>query len=222
MNGSRPSLGSLLVSASSALIFLFVFALSATAADGAKLTYRKVFKSSNPEFIEITVSESGAGTYDIRQLDEDAAPQKLEIGRALVQKLFSLAAQVDNFRNAQFEVRKRIANLGEKTLRYEKGTETNETKFNYTTNAAASELSTLFEGLARQQTHLQNLQHRLRFDRLGVNDVLRTLEADLNRGILPEPERLVPTLEAVAADVRIVDIARQRARALAERVRAPR
>ncbi|MBI3404887.1 MAG: hypothetical protein HY046_05470 [Acidobacteria bacterium] len=190
------------------------------AAEGAKLTFRKIFKSSNPEFIEITISESGAATYDIRQLDEDAAPQKFEIGRPVIDKLFSLTAELGHFRNARLDVRKRIANLGEKTLVYEKGAERNETVFNYTTNSVANNLMTVFEGLARQQTHLQNLKHLMRFDRLGVYDALKNFETDLNHGIIPEPERLTETLEGIANDTRIVDIARQRARALAERCRA--
>ena len=44
-------------------------------------------------------------------------------------------------------------------------------------------------------------------------------ESDLNRKILPEPERLLPTLEQIANDSRFVEIARQRARTLAERIR---
>jgi hypothetical protein len=62
----------------------------------------------------------------------------------------------------------------------------------------------------------------MRYDRLGVNDALLQFEADLNRNILPEPERLLPALDAVASDSRVVEVARQRARALAERIRAAR
>ncbi|HXU20171.1 MAG TPA: hypothetical protein VN788_06290, partial [Verrucomicrobiae bacterium] len=40
----------------------------APAPSGATITFRKIFKSSYPEFVEIKVTESGTGTYDIRQL----------------------------------------------------------------------------------------------------------------------------------------------------------
>src|SRR5256885_4390601 len=47
---------------------------------GAKLTFRRVFKSSTPEFIEITVREdSDDATFDIRQLEEDAAPSPFQV-----------------------------------------------------------------------------------------------------------------------------------------------
>ena len=41
------------------------------AADGATITYRRVFKGSNPEFVEIKTGEDGSASYEIRQLSED-------------------------------------------------------------------------------------------------------------------------------------------------------
>jgi hypothetical protein len=80
-------------------------------------------------------------------------------------------------------------------------------------------LMQIFEGLARQQEHVVTLERRMKYDRLGVNDALLQFETDLNRKLLPEPQRVVPVLEAIANDSRFVEIARQRARALAERIR---
>ncbi len=63
------------------------------------------------------------------------------------------------------------------------------------------------------------LERRMKYDRLGVNDALLQFETDLNRKLLPEPQRVVPVLDEIANNPRFVDIARQRARALAERIR---
>src|SRR5260370_32328021 len=47
--------------------------LSGPTPSGAKLTFRRVFKGSSPEFIEITVREdSDTAAYEIPQLAEDA------------------------------------------------------------------------------------------------------------------------------------------------------
>jgi hypothetical protein len=77
----------------------------------------------------------------------------------------------------------------------------------------------IFEGLARQQEHADLITRRMRYDRLGINDALLQFESDLNRSLLPEPQRLLPMLEQIAGDSKFVDIARQRARSLAERIR---
>lgn len=202
------------------LVLLPLLPLPLLCSDAATLTYRRVFRSSSPEFIEIKVSENGAAAFDIRQLDEPPGPQPFEIGRPLRARMFELVAQLDYFRGLQLDVRRRIANLGEKTFRYEKGGQAHEVSFNYTLNATASQLMMIFEGLARQQEHLIKLQRRMKYDRLGVNEALLQFEYDLNRKVLPEPQRLLPTLEQIANDSRFVEIARQRARSLAERIRS--
>ena len=60
----------------------------------------------------------------------------------------------------------------------------------------------------------------MRYDRLGVNDVLQTISADYDHKLLPEPERLLPALDQIGADEKFIDIARQKARALATRIRS--
>jgi hypothetical protein len=59
----------------------------------------------------------------------------------------------------------------------------------------------------------------MKYDRLGINDALLQFETDLNHKLLPEPQRALPTLDQIAGDSRFVDVGRQRARALAERIR---
>ncbi len=190
----------------------------------AKLTYRRIFKSSSPEFIEIMVrDDSNAATFEIRQLEEDPGTSPFEVSAPLREKMFELAAQLKYFQGQDqyLDVHRRIANLGEKTFRWENGTESHETKFNYTLNTAATQLMQIFEGLARQQELVTLLERRMKYDRLGINDALMQFETDLNHKLLPEPQRALPTLDQIASDSRFVEIGRQRARALAERIRHP-
>lgn len=195
-------------------------ALPAPAPAGAKLTFRRVFKGSSPEFIEISVREdSDAAAYEIRQLDEDAGASPFQVSAAWRKKMFDLASQLKHFQGQDLDVHRKIANLGEKTFRWESGAEVHETKFNYTLNAAAAQLLQIFEGLARQQENVDLIARRMKYDRLGINDALLQFESDLNRSLLPEPQRVVPLLDQIAGDSRFVEIARQRARSLAERIR---
>jgi hypothetical protein len=198
-------------------------AARAAAAPGAKLSYRRVFKSSVPELIEISVHEdSDQGSCEIRQLDEDPEALSCEVGSPVRAKMFALAAQLNHFNGKDLDVHRKIANLGEKTFRWESGKESHEVKFNYTLDTAASQLLQLFEGLARQQELLVLLQRRMKYDRLGINDALLQFERDYDKGVLPEPQRALPLLEQIAGDSRFVEIARQRCRSLAERLRHPR
>ncbi len=205
-----------------AALFLIAGSGEARASGEATLVFRKVFRSSYPEFIEIRIPEAGACSYDLRSLSDEPDPHSFDVGPALRAKIFSLASQLQYFRGLSLDVKRRIANLGEKTFRYERGGEASEVQFNYTINSAANQLLQIFEGLARQQEHLMLLERRVKYDRLGVNDALLQLEGDLKRQMLPEPERLLPILEQIVNDSRFVEIARQRARAMAESIRRPR
>jgi hypothetical protein len=190
------------------------------AAAGAKVIFRRTFKSSTPEFIEITVhQDSDQATYEIRQLDDDPGASPFEVSAALRAKMFDLVTQLNHFQGQDLDVHRKIANLGEKVFRWEQGSESHEAKFNYTLNTPATQLLQIFEGLARQQELLMLLERRMKYDRLGINDALLQFETDLNRNMLPEPQRALPALDQIAGDTRFVDIARQRARNLGERIR---
>jgi hypothetical protein len=190
----------------------------AYAASGATITFRKVFKSSFPEFVEIKIDETGSGTYDIRQLSDDASAEAFQVGAPLAQRIFDLAGKLHNFDGVNLEAHHRIANLGEKTFRYDRGTESHTVTFNYTLDDSASQLLDVFEGITRQLNDASDLQHALRFDRLGVNDALLQIQKDLDAKLLPEPERLLPLLAKVSADQRVIDMARRRAGDLAARI----
>jgi len=190
--------------------------------DGATITYRRVFKGSSPEFIEVKITEQAKATSDIRQLDDDADPEQFEVGSAVQKRIFELAGELNYFAIQNLDIQKKIANLGQKTFRYENGSEVHETSFNYTLNPSATQLMQIFEGLAKQQQDLDLLQRRAKYDRLGVNDALLQFESDMDHRLLPEPERLLPVLDQIGADSHFVEIARTRARALAERIRNSR
>ena len=205
------------------LLFALVSFSTANAAPGtATITYRRVFKGSTPEFTEIKVTEQGKCTFDLRQLDEDADAEPFEVGAPVRQKIFELAGDLKNFAIPSLDIQKKIANLGEKTFRYERDSEVHETTFNYTLDATANQLMQIFEGLARQQGDLVQLQRRIKYDRLGVNDALLQFESDMDHRLLPEPERLLPVLDQIDQDSRFMQISRTKARALAERIRNSR
>jgi hypothetical protein len=195
-------------------------AAAASSDTGPRITFKRVFQGSSPEFIEVSVrQDSNTATYDIRQIDEDSSPLPFDVSDTLRAKIFALAGDLHDFQGQDLDVHRKIANLGEKTFRWEQGSVVHETKFNYTLNSSATQLLQIFEGLARQQEHFALLTRRIRYDRLGINDALLQFESDLNRGLMPEPQRLIPVLEQISSDPKFVDIARQRARTLVDRLR---
>jgi len=192
------------------------------APDSPTVTYQKIFKSSYPEYVKIEINEAGTGTFDIRQLDESANAQPLTLAPEVTQKIFQLAAALHDFQGIELEARRRIANLGQKTFRYQKGGETHEVSFNFTMNDDANRLLNIFEGIAREEGDISDLQRSMRYDPLGVNDALKQVESDYKQKLLPDPKQLLPTLDAIAKNDQIIDIARDKARNLAGQIRLER
>lgn len=190
-----------------------------TSTDASTLTYRRIFKSSYPEFVEISVNEAGAGTYDIRQLDDTASPQHMQLGLPLVHKMFDLAASLHDFQGVDLDVHRRIADLGQKTFTYKKGPEVHEVNFNYTLNNSAQQLLAIFEGLQREELDVSDMERVLRYDHLGVADVITRVQNDVKNKLIPEPDALLAVLDEIAGNTELLDMARQRARAIAEQIR---
>jgi hypothetical protein len=186
------------------------------------IVFRKVFKSSYPEFVEIKIPENGDCTADIRQLSDDPSPQPFRLGTSVVQRIFSLAGDLHDFNGVNLEIHRRIANLGEKTFIYQNGEQVYQTTFNYSTNASAQQLLDLFENLTREQIDLSDLQRTMQYDRLGVYDVVQRIEKDYDDKLLPDPSALLPTLDKLALDTTYLNIARDLARNIAGRIRTGR
>jgi hypothetical protein len=180
----------------------------------ATITFRKIFKASTPEFVEIKLRRDGHSTYDIRQLDDSPSPEPFPVSPALTVKIFALAADLHDFNGVELDVRRRVANLGEKTFFYEKDGVTNKVSFNFTNNDSANKLLSIFEGLSLEDQYADDLRRSMRYDPLGLNDVLIRLERDLGANMLPDPEALAPLLKQIATNSKYLDIARRRAQAV--------
>ncbi len=206
------------------VLFLAAPLLGAQAASASEPTivFRKVFKSSYPEYVEIKVPENGACTADIRQISDDPSPQPFQLSQSVVQRIFDLASELHDFNGVNLEIHRRIADLGEKTFIYQNGAQVYQTSFNYSTNSSAQQLLDLFENLTREQIDFSDLQRTMQYDHLGVYDVVQRVEKDYDDKVLPDPSALLPALDKLAADNTYLDIARDVARTVAGRIRTGR
>lgn len=190
-----------------------------SAADLPTITYRRVFKGSVPEFVEIVLRQDGAAKVDVRQLSDAPSPSEFVVSAAYGRKIFDLAGQMQNFQGANLDVQRRVAYMGDKTLRWDQGTESHQAQYNYTVDPKANQLQKMFDNLAQEQTDLTMIEERLRFDRLGVDQGLDQFAGHLDSGEVPDPQRFLAVLDKIAEDTRVIERARQRARSMAARIR---
>ena len=191
--------------------------MSAAAQDTPRLIYSKSFPGSTPPWVEITVERNGAGQYKEDPKDED--PVKFQLSGADLSQIFGLADKLDHF-SRPLESGLKVANMGMKTFRYEADGHTGEVKFNYSEDADARALNDSFERITETERSLIDLETAVRFDKLGVQQAILRIEILRDQKRLVAPEQFLPLLDRVVKNESFLHIARDRAAAVAEWIRA--
>jgi hypothetical protein len=174
----------------------------------AGVRFTKEFPESVPPYYSILIREDGAARL---WWDPEEEPLEFHVTTSTASRVLQLAQDLHYFRKTDLESNRKVARMGKKTFQYEQGNQRNQVSFNHTEAAPAMELTSLFERLAQTHHHRDRLEHLLRFDRLGVVKELLQVESALNKGRLLEPTLLLPALEKIRADQKLVHVAQGRA-----------
>jgi hypothetical protein len=194
-------------------------AIAAYAADGApKVVFTKSFPGSAPAWYSVTIERSGESEY--REDPKDESPIKFHLTEADAAQIFDLAAKLEYFKR-KLESPAKVARMGDKTLHYEKGSESAETTFNYTEDPDGRTITDWFERISETERHLIDLERVVKYDRLGINDALLQLEVTLDHKRLIAPEQFLPMLDRVIKNESFMHLARQRAANIAYQIRNP-
>lgn len=201
---------------------LFAAAPAALRADDAggqaRISYTRVLKGSAPEVIAVTVDSSGAGSYDGRKISDPPSPRKIQLSPATTRRIFTLAAELNDFQGVDLDSHKKVANLGQKTFAYEKEGRKYSTEFNYTLDRRAAELTDLFEGIASVEGYITSLEFAMQYDHLGLPRELLLIQIALNNKSLADPQLMIPALQRIVKDPRFLHLAQVRAQNILERV----
>jgi hypothetical protein len=188
---------------------------------GPRLTYSKSFPGSTPAWLEISIERTGAGVYKEDPKEED--PLKFQLAEADAAQIFGLVDKLDRFSHP-LESPLKVANMGMKTFRYESGegsgAGSGEVKFNYSEDLDAKALTDWFERIAESERSLIELERSVRFDKLGAQNAILRIEILRDQKRLVAPEQFLPMLDRVAKNEIFLHIARDRAAALTDSIRA--
>jgi hypothetical protein len=191
--------------------------LSAASPETPHVIYSKSFPGSTPAWLEITLDKTGAGEYKEDPKDED--PLTFQLTGTEVSQIFGLTDKLDRF-SRPLESGLKVANMGMKTFRYEADGHSGETRFNYSEDLDARALADWFERIAETERSRIELERAVRFDKLGVQQAILRIEIIRDQKRLIGPDQFLPMLDRVVKNESFLHIARDRAAALAEGIRA--
>lgn len=193
--------------------------------DGPTVTYEQKWPVADPSWYQITVSSTGEAKYTskghTKEGEEDAAPYTLNFVTSAENRnlIFQLAQDLNRF-GGNFETKAKVAQTGQKTLTFRDGSKESSTTLNYSDNPQMNQLIAVFQKMSSTFEMAQKLDFDIRFDKLGLDRDLKALEREDHDNQLAELQVIAPTLERIANDNGVMNIARQRARRLLDKSRA--
>jgi len=143
---------------------------------------------------------------------DDPYLQKFAVSAAARDRIFALSRQLNYF-NGDFEYHRHpVAKTGDKTLAYADSDKQYVTRYNWSENAGIGELTELFQGISTTVESGRRLERLYRFEPLGLDEELKSLEGVAAEHQATELQLIAPILGRLAQDSAVLNIARKRAR----------
>jgi hypothetical protein len=196
--------------------------LATPAGQSPVVTFTLDFPASQPQHYSIRVPAEGPAHYQSTGRlsadsdDTDSFDFDFTLSAEMRRKMFELAGKSGYFQQDLDSHRKNMAFTGKKTLTYRDASRTGESTYNYSTNAAAQELTALFQNLSATLEFGHRLDYYRRYQKLALDEELKRMQQMAQTNMLVEIAAVHPILEQIVADPSVVNIARARAQRLLE------
>jgi hypothetical protein len=184
------------------------------------VTFTLDFPESSPEHYSIRMPLAGPAHYESNgrlSADSDVTDKfdyDFPVSAELRSKIFALAAKAGYFQKDLEAHHKNIAFTGTKTLRYADATHTGEGTYNYSTNQAVQELTSLFQNLSATLEFGHRLDYYRRYQKLALEEELKRMQEMAHDNTLIEVPAIQPILEQIVADQAVINVTRARAQRL--------
>jgi hypothetical protein len=193
---------------------------------GARVTFKFDWEQGRPWLrYSIAVDDAGTTHFEgtgnpIESGDGDTFSADFAMTEANRQKIFELAKKLDYFQGNFEAKQKNIAKTGQKTLEYDGlGDGSGQTirhasTYNYSSNSEVQELTRLFQAIAATVDYGRKLEFQSRFDKLGMDAQLKSLQDMQASHYVEELQAIEPILQKIADDPNMMHINRVTAKQL--------
>lgn len=197
------------------------------AAGPATVSFSLDFPTSNPEHYSIAVDSGGHARYEssgkISADSDDQSTYQAEFSfsDATRARIFELAAQAHYFSGKIDSGNKKLAFTGSKTLAYSDGKRDAKAEYNFSPVPAVQLLTTLFQNVGATMEYGRRIAYYHRYQKLALDDELKRMEDQAQRGELAELQAVKPALQEIYDDGSVINVVRARARRIMEMKAAP-
>ena len=175
------------------------------------------FPGSEPEHFIFSVASDGRCSYDSNgklTLQSDVGePFHLDftISQPTRDRIFELAKKARYFEGNLDSGKSNIAFTGTKVLGYRDGSRNTHATYNYSTQPAVQQLTSLFQSLSATLEFGQRLDYYHRYQKLALDDETKRMEEMARDNNLAELGAVSSILRSIADDHSVMNVVRARA-----------
>jgi len=175
------------------------------------------FPGSEPEHFVASVDADGHATYDsngrLTPQSEAGDPFHLEfvMSKATCDRIFNLAKKAHYFEGDIDSKAPNLAFTGKKILTYQSGQKKTQATYNFSPIPAVQDLTALFQDMSSTLEFGRRLDYYHHYQKLALDDELRSMEAMQHDKNLEELPAVAPILRAIAHDPSVMNVSRARA-----------
>jgi hypothetical protein len=192
------------------------------AADPATITFSLDFPNSSPEHYSIVVQSDGHAHYESSgklSADSDVRDDyqtDFTFSDSTRARIFELAAQSHYFTGKVDSGNKKLAFTGKKKLVYTDRQRNSSADYNYSQQPPVQQLTTLFQSIAATMEFGRRLTYFHRYQKLALDDELKSMEDEAQRGELAELQAVSPILQSIYEDASVINVVCSRAHRIIE------
>jgi hypothetical protein len=196
--------------------YLVAGATITPASDGASISFSLDFPNSSPEHYQISVDSDGKAHYESSgriSPDSDARDDyetDVTLSDATRTRIFELAAQAHYFSGKVDSGNKKLAFTGAKKLVYKDDERNSSAEYNFSTQPAVQQLTTLFQSVGATLEFGRRLTYYHRYQKLALDDETKHMEDQARSGDLAEIKAVAPILQKIYDDTSVMNVVRAR------------
>jgi hypothetical protein len=166
----------------------------------------------------IQLQANGLGAYWVGppdfNLEEAVGVQKITFSPSTIQKAM---APLNVVKEGNCETHlKNIAQTGRKVISFSKESASVNCTFNFSDASSLNDAAKAFQGVAETIYVGEQLQHLLRYDRLGLDAEIDSLVEEVKNGDAIEVQNIAPMLQSLIDDDRVMERVKRKAAHLLE------
>jgi len=199
------------------VLLLIVLSAVALAADSGTITFSLNFPNSAPEHYSMSVQADGNAKYEstgkisLESDERDNYQTEFSFSDATRARIFQLASQAHYFAGKVDSGNKKLAFTGAKKLAYSDGQKNTSAEYNYSSQPAVQQLTTIFQSVAATLEFGRRLTYFHHYQKLALDDELKRMEDQARRGEITELQAVKPVLQQIYDDSSVMNVVRARA-----------